>query len=421
MQIVEYMISFFRQPPLFLGLIALIGLLFQRKSASDTIRGTLKTVIGMLILLAGVNIIIESISPLASAFNRLFSIEGTTEIGSFGAFLEQYGSEIGIIMLVGFIFNIIIARFTPLKTVFLTGNILFWFPMLFIAVGVEVGLDGWGLILFASIFHILYIVISPYLLRPYVKEITGTDTFTIGHTTSMFCFLGAIVGKFIGDKEKSTEDMKLPRSLEFFRDTTVTSGLVMFFIYFLVGILIGSEVKLEVFGDQDILTYSLIEGMTFAAGLVVLLQGARMMLGEIVPAFKGIADKLAPGSVPALDVPMVFPYAPTALLIGFVVALGVHIITIFILGSMNLLTVALVPLTIACYFDVAPGAIFANARGGRTAAIVSSALGGVILTLLVAVTIPMVGNTTGDFLQAYGGNDFSLWVMISKFFANIIS
>lgn len=149
----------------------------------------------------------------------------------------------------------------------------------------------------------------------------------------------------------------------------------MFFIYLLLGLLIGSEVKLEVFGDQDLFTYSLVEGMTFAAGLVVLLQGARMMLGEIVPAFKGIADKLAPGSVPALDIPMVFPYAPTALLIGFVVALAVHIVTIFILGSMNLLTVALVPLTIACYFDVAPGAIFANARGGRTAAILSSALG----------------------------------------------
>lgn len=87
--------------------------------------------------------------------------------------------------------------------------------MLFLAVGVEVGLDGWGLIIFASIFHIIYIVISPFLLRPYVKEITGTDTFTIGHTTTIFCLLGAMVGKFVGDKEKSTEDLKLPRSLEF--------------------------------------------------------------------------------------------------------------------------------------------------------------------------------------------------------------
>lgn len=33
-----------------------------------------------------------------------------------------------------------------------------------------------------------------------------------------------------------------------------------------------------------------------------------MMLAEIVPAFRGIATKLAPGSVPAMDIPLIFPY-----------------------------------------------------------------------------------------------------------------
>lgn len=31
-----------------------------------------------------------------------------------------------------------------------------------------------------------------------------------------------------------------------------------------------------------------------------------MMLAEIVPAFRGIATKLAPGSVPAMDIPLIF-------------------------------------------------------------------------------------------------------------------
>lgn len=44
--------------------------------------------------------------------------------------------------------------------------------------------------------------------------------------------------------------------------------------------------------------------MTFVAGVFVLLQGVRMFLGEIIPAFKGISEKLIPGARPALDVPI---------------------------------------------------------------------------------------------------------------------
>ena len=118
---------------------------------------------------------------------------------------------------------------------------------------------------------------------------------------------------------------------------------------------------------------------------------------------------------------MVFPYAPTALVVGFVVSLCTSMITLFALGYFNLLAVPIVPLTLACYFDVAPGAIFANARGGRTAAIVTSALGGVILMVLVSITLPMVAGTVGDFVQAYGGNGYSVWILISNFFAKLFA
>lgn len=36
-------------------------------------------------------------------------------------------------------------------------------------------------------------------------------------------------------------------------------------------------------------------------GVYILLAGVRLLLGEIVPAFRGIAMKLVPDAIPALD------------------------------------------------------------------------------------------------------------------------
>lgn len=54
-----------------------------------------------------------------------------------------------------------------------------------------------------------------------------------------------------------------------------------------------------------------------------------MVIAEIVPAFKGIADKLVKDAKPALDCPTVFPFAPNAVIVGFlasfVAGFGQHV------------------------------------------------------------------------------------------------
>lgn len=416
----DTILGLLRNPAMFISMIACLGLVLQKKSISDIMKGTFKTFIGMIVLTKGVDIIIAGITPLSNAFVRLFAIEGAKPLGDFSQFLNEYGTMVGIIMLIGFICNILIARFTKFKTIFLTANLLYWSPMLFLAVGIEGGLSGAVLIGFAVAFHVIYITIFPYLMKKHVKMVTGNDSFTIGHTCSIFCIMGSWIGRFIGDKNKSTEELRLPASLDFLRDTTITSGIIIAIVHMIVGGCVGADIRAEVFGGQPLVAFAIIQGMTFAAGMIILLQGVRMMLAEIVPAFKGVADKLVPGAVPALDIPLIFPYAPTALLLGFIIAVVVSISTLFIMGSMGVLKVAIIPLVVACYFDVAPAAIFANARGGRLAAVVTSVAGGAMLTVLVAVSLPMVANTVGTFVQAYGGNEYSTWIIIANAVAKLL-
>ena len=408
-EILDFCVSFFRNPALFMGLVVAIGLILQRKPIDAILKGIFKGIIGMVILLKGVDIVVSSITPLANAFSGLFNTQSNSTLGDFNVFLGQYGSYVGLILLCGFVINIIIARYTRFKTIYLTGNILFWYPMLFLAVGIENNVSGLKLLIFTLIMYILVITIFPYILRKHVKYVTGNDSFTIGHTASIYCLLGSYIGKLVGQKDKNIENLNLPKSLSFFRDTNITAAIVMFIVYIIVGLFIGKESRTAIYGSEPLITYSLIQGITFAAGMIILLTGVRMILGEIIPSFKGIADKLAKGSIPALDIPMIFPYGPNALLIGFIIALITSIGTLLLLGASGVLTFALIPLVVACYFDVAPGAI------------ITSVLGGIILMVLAAISLNLVSGTVGNFIQTYGGNEFSIWVIIGDLVGKLFS
>ncbi|MTM67953.1 PTS ascorbate transporter subunit IIC, partial [Turicibacter sanguinis] len=144
----------FGQGAIFLALIACIGLILQKKSGTDIVRGTMMTAIGFFVLSTGTNIITgNSINGIATAFNTIMPDAQQSASVDIGA---TYGTQIGIVMVVAFAINILVAKYTKWKSVFLTGHMLYWFPFVFIAAGVDAGLTGGKLILLATIFTALY-------------------------------------------------------------------------------------------------------------------------------------------------------------------------------------------------------------------------------------------------------------------------
>jgi PTS system ascorbate-specific IIC component len=428
MAVLDFIINeIFGSAPIFLSLIALIGLLLQRKPFGEVLSGTFKTAIGVVILTQGVNIIIGAILPLATAFG-VFSADTGEPIVSMGsaAFMNEYGAPIGIAMVSAFAINLLVARFTKWKSVFLTGHMLYWFPFIFVAAGVDAGLTGTTLVVVATAFTAAYMIITPNLIRPFVKQVTGDDSFTLGHPTIGLSLIAGFIGKWFGDKSKSTEDMKFSKNLSFLKEISITSSIVIILVYSVLMLIVGAsgESVLEVFGiasGAGIFGFLVTQGLLFGAGLTVLLLGVRMMIAEIVPAFTGFQEKLIPDAIPALDCPLLFPYAPNALIIGFVVSMITSTIAIILFAVTGFFPFVIAPLTITCFFEIGTASIIGNATGGRRGAILGSAVAGVVMVLLVGFSIPFLQGTVADWIVIFGGNDFSLWAIIEGLFARLIA
>ena len=410
-------------PTFMLGIVALIGLLLQRKESSEVISGTVKTMVGVIILFAGVDILVAVIEPISTMFGQVYTFEAEPITADWVGFLGEFGVQIVLIMVFGFLVNLLLARITPLKYVFLTGHILFWNAFMVTAGLADGGrISGVALVVVGSIILGVLSTVLPALIAKFVFKLTGSEDFVIGHTTTVHAFMGAYLGKVFGDPEDSLEDLEIPKGWSFLKSMTISTSLIMFLLYLVMGFIAGPAWAAEQFsaGNQILWYFWIIfQALTFGAGLTVLLTGVRMMLAEIIPAFQGLAEKVVPDAVPALDCPMVFPYGQNSLAIGFPIAMIFSLITIVIFGAAGY-PYLLLPLVVAAFFDVGPAVIIANATGGRRGALVTAAVGGVMLIVLQALSLPFVSNTAAGFLNLFGGNDFSLIAIVVGGLASLL-
>ncbi|SDC95051.1 PTS system IIC component, L-Asc family [Priestia aryabhattai B8W22] len=394
-------------PAILVGLFALIGLLLQKKKSADIVSGTLKTIMGFLILGAGANILIASLEAFGKMFNKAFSVEGIIPNNEAIVAVAQqtFGTETAMIMLLGMIVNIIIARITKFKYIFLTGHHTMFMACLIAAILSTGGLTGAPLILIGALLLGTLMVLFPALLQPYVREITGSNDIAVGHFGSLGYLVAGFIGKRVGNREKTTEEIKVPQSLGFLRDTSVSVSLTMTVLFIVVALFAGPAfIETKLSGGQNFIVYSLIQAITFAAGVYVVLAGVRMLLAEIVPAFKGIADKAVPNAIPALDCPTVFPFAPNAVVIGFFSSFIAGLISMFFLPLFGLSII--VPGLVPHFFTGAAAGVFGNATGGRRGAVVGSFANGILISFLPAILLPVLASL-GFKGTTFGDSDFS--------------
>ncbi len=404
----EFMLGLLKEPAIMVGLIAFVGLVAQKSDVSTVLKGTIKTVMGFLILGFGAGALVGALNNFSVVFTEAFGVSGVIPNNEAIVALAQeaFGYEMALIMFFAFVVNIILARVTPLKYIFLTGHHTMFMSMLVAVILSTSGMTGVALIAVGSILVGSLMVIMPALGQKYTEKVMGTDQLAIGHFSTLSYIVAGYVGSKFGDTSKTTEDIQMPKSLMFLRDTPVAVATTMSVFFMLASVFAGGDFVTTVSGGQNWVVFTVMQSLIFAGGVYIVLQGVKMLIAEIVPAFKGISDNLVPGAKPALDCPMVFPVAPNAVLIGFLCSFSAGLVAMGIQGlfGWTIIVAGVVP----HFFVGGASGVYGNATGGLRGAILGSFAQGLCISFLPMLLLPVLG---GLGLEATTFADFDFGVV----------
>lgn len=374
------------------GFIAMFGLILQKKSWDKVVIGTIKTIVGFVIFSAGSSLATSSLNSFQTLFTKAFNLEGVLPLAEAVTALAQnkFGSIVALIMVLGFIANLIVARFTPLKYIFLTGQHNLYLAALLTVIFKANGIsDGITIVLGAVILGISA-ALFPAIAQKGMRKITGEDELAMGHYVTIAYAISSFIGSKVGNPEDSTEKLKLPSWLMIFKDYIVSVTLSVAVFYYISSFIAGRENVEALSGEISWILFPFLQSLSFAASLFIIITGVRMVLGEIVSAFVGISEKLIPNAKPALDCPVVFQYAPTATVLGFLSAYigGLICIPVFIL----LKSPVIIPVAVPYFFIGATAGVFGNASGGWKGAIAGGFITGILIAVGPALIYPIMSS-----------------------------
>ncbi|MFF0945602.1 PTS ascorbate transporter subunit IIC [Kocuria sp. CPCC 205300] len=416
----EFLVSEILAVPAFLiGIITAVGLAALRKSTGQVIGGALKATLGFLLIGAGATLVVASLEPLGAMILGATGAQGVipTNEAIAGIAQAEYGAQVAWLMILGFAVSLVLARFTPLRYVFLTGHhVLFMATMLTIILATA-GYDGWVTVLLGALLLGILMVSLPALAHPWTRRITGDDSVAIGHFGTAGYIAAGAVGRLVGRNSRSTEDTALPEGLRFLRDSMVATALSMAVMYVVLAVLFlaraGAEEAFTAFdggatGAGNYIMMSITQGLQFGVAVAVILFGVRTILGELVPAFQGIAAKVVPGAIPALDAPIVFPYAQNAVLLGFISSfvgglIGLFVLSVWLNPAIGLALI--LPGLVPHFFTGGAAGVYGNATGGRRGALAGGFVNGLLITFLPAFLLSVLG-AFGSENTTFGDADF---------------
>ena len=378
--------------PILVGIIALTGLILQKESVDKVISGTLKTIVGFLVFGVGSAAAVVALNSFQTLFAQGFGLKGVLPLAEAVTALaqQQFGTTVSLVMMIGFLANLAVAKFTPLKYIFLTGQHNLYLAALLTIMFKALGMGNTMTVILGGLLLGFCAALFPAIAQPYMRKVTGDDDIAMGHYVTVGYAISGWIGSKVGNPEDSTENLKLPKWLTMFKDYVVGVSITMVIFFYIAAIAAGQEATEQLSNGVNWLVFPLFPDLQFAAALYVIITGVRLFLGEIVQAFVGISETFIPNAKPALDCPVVFTFAPTATVIGFLAAYAGGLATMVIMGFFS--PIVIIPVAVPYFFIGATAGVFGNATGGWKGCVAGSFVVGVLIAVGPALIYPIMEN-----------------------------
>ena len=417
-----------RNAPFMIGFITLLGYALMKKKWYDILSGTLKAIIGMLILNVGSGGLVSNFRPILAGLKDRFNLTATVIDPYYGQnavtagvekeFGAAFSSALSL-LLIAFIVNILLVRFnkfTKCRSLFTTGHVqvqqaatAYWL-ILFALPGLwQGGVQTVPMLIIMAILLGAYWAVGSNMTIKPMQELTDGAGFAIAHQQMFGIRLGYIVAdKFFGtnggkkkDKKiKKVGNMEMPGFFSIFNENMVCTAILMTVFFGIIMAIIGKPFFVDQgkLADKDsFVMYILTTSLNFAVYLAILQLGVRTFVTELTASFQGIADKLLPASVPGVDCAVCYGFGDAnAVTFGFLAGLTgqlLAIIGLIVFKSPTLIICGFVPV----FFDNATIGLVANEKGGLKACLIIPFCCGIIQVLGSAFIASFVG------MAQYGG------------------
>ena len=416
-----------QKAPYMVGFLVLLGYVLKKEKWYNTLGGTLKAIIGMLILNVGSGGLVSNFRPILAGLKDRFNLTACVIDPYYGqnavtaGVEEVFGkgfSQVMILLLIAFIVNILLVRFnkiTKCRTLFTTGHVqvqqastAFWLIMF--AVPALLNNDTIMLVCMAIVLGAYWAVGSNLTVKP-MQELTDGAGFAIAHQQMFGIRLGYwAADKLFGERKdkdgnvtrkvKKVGDLEMPGFFSIFNENMVCTAILMTAFFGVIMLIIGKPYFVEsgAMGEKvSFAWYILDKSLHFAVYLAILQLGVRTFVTELTASFQGIADKLLPSSIPGVDCAVCYGFGDSnAVTFGFLAGLVGQLLAIIIrilAGSPTIIICGFVPV----FFDNATIGLVANEKGGLKACLVIPFISGLIQVFRSALIAGWVG------MAQYGG------------------